>query len=75
MITFDTNSREAAAIVRDIPPSTTDSGRLATLEWLVTNGLGGYASGTLGGALMRRYHALLVAALPARPHRPCLANR
>jgi predicted glycogen debranching enzyme len=32
-------------------------------EWLVTNGLGGYASGTVGGALTRRYHGLLVAAL------------
>jgi glycogen debranching enzyme len=36
-------------------------------EWLVTNGLGGYASGTVVGALTRRFHALLVAALPA-PH-------
>jgi predicted glycogen debranching enzyme len=32
-------------------------------EWLVTNGLGGYASGTLAGVLTRRYHGLLVAAL------------
>jgi predicted glycogen debranching enzyme len=31
-------------------------------EWLVTNGLGGYASGTLAGLLTRRYHGLLVAA-------------
>lgn len=30
-------------------------------EWLMTNGLGGYASGTLSGALTRRYHGLLVA--------------
>ncbi|MEO6797309.1 MAG: amylo-alpha-1,6-glucosidase [Candidatus Dormibacter sp.] len=37
-------------------------------EWLVTNGLGGYASGTVSGANTRRYHGLLVAALapPAR---------
>jgi predicted glycogen debranching enzyme len=33
-------------------------------EWLVTNGLGGYASGTVSGAITRRYHGLLVAALP-----------
>ena len=33
-------------------------------EWLVTNGLGGYASGTLAGVPTRRYHGLLVAALP-----------
>ncbi len=32
-------------------------------EWLVTNGLGGYASGTLAGTLTRRYHGLLIAAL------------
>jgi hypothetical protein len=36
-------------------------------EWLVTNGLGGYASGTVAGLLTRRYHGLLVAALPP-PH-------
>lgn len=32
-------------------------------EWLVTNGLGGYASGTVSGINTRRYHGLLVAAL------------
>jgi predicted glycogen debranching enzyme len=32
-------------------------------EWLVTNGLGGYASGTVAGVNTRRYHGLLVAAL------------
>jgi predicted glycogen debranching enzyme len=43
----------------------TDLARLLTDEWLVTNGLGGYAAGTVGGVLTRRYHGLLVAALPA----------
>ncbi|MBN3895892.1 MAG: glycogen debranching enzyme N-terminal domain-containing protein [Nostoc sp. NOS(2021)] len=32
-------------------------------EWLVTNGIGGYASGTVANLLTRRYHGLLVAAL------------
>ena len=32
-------------------------------EWLVTNGIGGYASGTIAGVLTRRYHGLLVGAL------------
>ncbi|MGB7977952.1 MAG: amylo-alpha-1,6-glucosidase [Chlamydiales bacterium] len=32
-------------------------------EWLATNGIGGYASGTVAGILSRRYHGLLVAAL------------
>jgi predicted glycogen debranching enzyme len=35
----------------------------ARREWLVTNGLGGFASGTVAGVQTRRYHALLVAAL------------
>ena len=33
-------------------------------EWLATNGVGGYASGTVSGCNTRRYHALLVANLP-----------
>ncbi len=33
-------------------------------EWLVTNGIGGYASGTVLGPITRRYHGLLIAALP-----------
>src|SRR5689334_17482922 len=37
---------------------------LLTREWLVTNGLGGYSSGTIAGLATRRYHGLLVAALP-----------
>jgi predicted glycogen debranching enzyme len=32
-------------------------------EWLVANGIGGYASGTVSGVPTRRYHGLLVAAL------------
>jgi len=31
-------------------------------EWLEANGLGGFASGTVGGRRTRRYHALLLAA-------------
>jgi predicted glycogen debranching enzyme len=33
-------------------------------EWLVGNGLGGYATGTLAGVCTRRYHGVLIAALP-----------
>ena len=32
-------------------------------EWLITNGIGGYAMGTISGMLTRRYHGYLVAAL------------
>ena len=47
---------------------------LLTREWLVTNGLGGYASGTLAGVATRRYHGLLIAALPAPFGRWVLLN-
>jgi predicted glycogen debranching enzyme len=36
---------------------------LLTREWLITNGVGGYASGTVAGVVTRRYHGLLIAAL------------
>jgi predicted glycogen debranching enzyme len=32
-------------------------------EWLVTNGIGGFASGTVAGSNTRRYHGVLIAAL------------
>src|SRR5512141_3187481 len=41
-------------------------------EWLVGNGLGGYASGTIACVATRRYHALLVAALPGTGRVVCL---
>jgi predicted glycogen debranching enzyme len=44
-------------------------------EWLVTNGLGGYASGTVGGFMTRRYHGLLVAALPNPLGRTMMLNQ
>jgi predicted glycogen debranching enzyme len=52
-------------IVRRVRWEPTDEGRgsLVWREWLVTNGLGGYSSGTVAGALTRRYHGLLIAAL------------
>ena len=48
---------------------------LLVREWLVTNGLGGYASGTIAGAPTRRYHGLLVAALPAPLGRVVMLNQ
>jgi predicted glycogen debranching enzyme len=43
-------------------------------EWLVTNGLGGYASSTVAGVVTRRYHGLLVAALPSPLGRMVMLN-
>ena len=45
-------------------PDAPDWAPLVEREWLVTNGLGGYASGTVCGAATRRYHGLLIAAEP-----------
>jgi predicted glycogen debranching enzyme len=49
--------------------------RACEREWLVTNGLGGFASGTVAGALTRRYHGLLVAALPPPAGRTLLVSK
>jgi predicted glycogen debranching enzyme len=61
-----------SAIAEQPAPPTTrpqtphhDRAQWLAREWLVTNGLGGYASGTVGGAPSRRYHGLLISALPA----------
>lgn len=43
-------------------------------EWLVTNGLGGFASGTVAGTATRRYHGLLVAALQPPVRRTMLVS-
>src|SRR5436305_7726527 len=58
----------ATKLVRRMPWSPDETARpepLLTREWLVTNALGGYASGTVAGVPTRRYHGLLIAALPA----------
>jgi predicted glycogen debranching enzyme len=43
-------------------------------EWLVTNGLGGYACGTMSGMVTRRFHGYLVAALAAPRGRTMMLN-
>jgi predicted glycogen debranching enzyme len=44
-------------------------------EWLVTNGIGGYGSGTVAGLLSRQYHGLLCAALKPPLGRTLLASK
>lgn len=44
-------------------------------EWLETNGLGGFASGTIGGMATRRYHGLLVAAVEPPADRMVVVSR
>nr|MBA2678329.1 glycogen debranching enzyme N-terminal domain-containing protein [Ktedonobacteraceae bacterium] len=44
-------------------------------EWLVTNGLGGYAAGSVSGATTRSYHGLLVASLSPPDERVVLVSK
>lgn len=43
--------------------TTSDLASLESREWLITNGIGGYAGGSLAGSNTRGYHGLLVAAV------------
>jgi len=55
---------KAVAVMIEYGREICSNSQIATeREWLVTNGIGGYGCGTLGGVLTRRYHGLLVAAL------------
>jgi predicted glycogen debranching enzyme len=50
-------------------------GGVIAQEWLITNGLGSYASSTVPGINTRKYHGLLVAALnPPGDRTVCLAK-
>jgi len=57
------------------PISGPETAVLLTREWLITNGMGGYASGTVAGVLTRRFHGLLIAALPSPFGRTVMLSR
>jgi predicted glycogen debranching enzyme len=44
-------------------------------EWLVANGIGGYASGTIARVITRRFHGLLIAALRNPLGRTMMLNK
>lgn len=48
--------------------------QMLNTEWLVSNGLGGYASGTVCGTPTRRYHGLLIASVLGHSGRMMLIN-
>jgi predicted glycogen debranching enzyme len=52
-----------------------DLNNALTREWIVTNGLGGYASSSILGANTRRYHGLLVVALKPPAERTVLLSK
>lgn len=58
----DSAATEATPELRFPAADIADFDRASALEWLETNGLGGWASSTVAGAHTRRYHGLLVAA-------------
>ena len=55
-------------------PGKKDPDEFLRKEWLVTNGLGGYAAGTIAGVPTRRFHGLLIAALPSPLGRIMMLN-
>ncbi len=52
-----------------------DFSKSSKLEWIETNGLGGYASSTVLGLNTRRYHGLLVAALNPPVEREVIVSK
>ena len=56
------------------PTGSSDIEPLLTHEWLVTNGLGGYASGTVSGVLSRGFHGYLIAAQASPLGRTMMLN-
>ncbi|HEY9283849.1 MAG TPA: amylo-alpha-1,6-glucosidase [Pyrinomonadaceae bacterium] len=78
MIAEATQAVRGAGPIRRLPVTGADLANGADVllrrEWLVTNGLGGFASGSVGGAPTRRYHGLLVAALPTPLGRTVMFN-
>ncbi len=63
--TIKARSTEPRALSPLVVPRDTciDYTRSSKLEWLETNGTGGFAMGTVAGANTRRYHGLLVGSL------------
>lgn len=55
--------------------SVMDFDALLEREWLVTNGVGGFASSTIAGLNTRKYHGLLVAAMTPPARRMVLLSR
>src|SRR2546423_2950800 len=55
-------------------PGKNDADSFLRQEWLVTNGIGGYAAGTIAGVATRRFHGLLIAAHPAPLGRLMMLN-
>src|SRR6266851_1873399 len=72
---METNEPQTLAPIRVDRERCVDFERSSHLEWLETNGTGGFAMGTVSGANTRRYHGLLVASLRPPVDRHVLLSR
>jgi len=63
-VSYPRLSAQESPVYRLTAAERRDLHALVEHEWLVTNGMGGYSSSTVAGIITRRYHGLLVAALP-----------
>ncbi len=66
--------QEDTDIEPSAPPGDDPADPRLACEWLEADGLGGFASGTVGGARSRRYHALLLTATTPPTGRVVLVN-
>jgi len=57
------------------PDTLSDFNKAIQMEWLITNGLGGYASSTALGINTRKYHGLLIAAFNPPSDRTALLTK
>jgi len=63
LATLSPRKEKNDAAISIAPEVSNDLALAEQREWLVTNGIGGFASGTVAGSATRRYHGLLIAAL------------
>ena len=75
IIRADASNDGTVSVGRRTALTETDRTAAVRSEWLVTNGLGGYASGTLSGQPSRKYHGLFVPNLASPKGRHILISR
>src|SRR5438045_3917695 len=56
-------------------PGETELAALSSKEWLLTNGIGGFAGCSLSGINTRRYHGLLIASLNPPTQRMMMVSK
>lgn len=62
-------------MIEILPQKWKDKNNLHTLEWLIANGLGGFASGTVSQVITRRYHGYFLPAVSPPAERRLLVAK